>query len=177
MNPLDHIDIPDFKEFIRIPSNELCQIIDATRLKVEILWWMKHASVEFEKSSYSNKVIIDGGFAFVMRYKREWDNTYRPACSIGYDVDDAGRIVINQVQGSKDGHIAFRVHSSFNTSAYILKLLEESFLKKGIPVYMKPFPTGMEYASHASKSIERYRVLQSALIGLNTKYFPEAKKA
>ncbi len=136
-----------------------------------------HASAEFEESSYSNKLNIDGNFAFVMRYKRERDGTYRPTCSIGYDVDDTGAIVINQIQGSKDRHTAFRFHSSFNTNAYILKLLEESFLKKGIPVHMKPFPTGMEHASYASKSIERYRVLESALIGLNAKYFGVSKKA
>lgn len=37
MNPLEHIKIPDFTEFIRLPSNELCKVIDTTRLKVEIL--------------------------------------------------------------------------------------------------------------------------------------------
>lgn len=42
---------------------------------------------------------------------------------------------------------------------------------------MIPFPTGMENTSYASKSIERYQVLQSALIGLNIKYFGALEKA
>jgi len=75
-------------------------------------------------------MLLDGGFALVMRYKREHDEKYRPTCTMGYDVDDRGAIRINQIQGSRDRNVAFRFHSSFQTNAFLLKLLEESFLKK-----------------------------------------------
>ncbi len=37
MQPLDHLHIPDFKEFVVVPHSKTCPVIDSTRLMVEIL--------------------------------------------------------------------------------------------------------------------------------------------
>lgn len=74
-------------------------------------------------------MLIEGDFALVIRYRREKDNTYRPTCVISFDTKDDG-IYIRQIQGSNDKNVAFRFHSSFNTTAFFLKVIEDSFLKK-----------------------------------------------
>jgi hypothetical protein len=35
--PLSNIQVPEFKNYVRIPNNALCKQIDSTRLLVEIL--------------------------------------------------------------------------------------------------------------------------------------------
>ncbi|OIP53234.1 hypothetical protein AUK10_02635 [Candidatus Gracilibacteria bacterium CG2_30_37_12] len=96
---------------------------------------------------------------------------------MGYDVDNSGAICINQIQGSRDKTVAFRFHSSFQINTFLLKLLEESFLKKGVPVYMEKIPHGIENASYASKAMSRYEIFRSGLIGLNRKYSLDREKA
>ena len=171
--PLNNLYIPTFQQFITVPFNATCQQIDSTRLLVEILGWLESAAGEFNESSYSSKILLDGSLAIVIRYKRERDGKYRPACTMGYDMDESGGIRVNQIQGSRDKSIAFRFHSSFRTSAFLLKFLEESFIKKWIPVYMEMYPPGIENASYASGALDRYRIFRTALLGLNDKYFWE----
>lgn len=55
-----------------------------------------------------------------------------------------GGIHIRQFQGSNDKKVAFRFNSSFKIEDYLVKILEESFVKKGIPVTVERFPTGIE---------------------------------
>lgn len=80
----------------------------------------------------------------MFRYKREKDGKYHPACSMSFRVSDSGCIHVCQIQGSNDKKIAFRFHSSFDIHSYLIKVLEESFIKKGIPVTVERFPTGIE---------------------------------
>lgn len=129
MQPLDHLYIPDFKEYIVTPHNKTCSVIDSTRLMVEILWWLRMASHEFSDSTFSSKMLLDGKYALVVRYKREKDGKYRPTCTLWFDAD-ANWVHIRQIQWSNDKSIAFRFHSSFNSTAFLLKLIEESFIKK-----------------------------------------------
>jgi hypothetical protein len=169
MQALDHIHIPNFKEFIVVPHNKTCPVIDSTRLMVEILWWLHPASGEFWDSTFSSKMLLDGQYALVVRYQREKDGKYRPACTIWFDADENG-VHIRQIQWSNDKNVAFRFHSSFNTTAFLLKLIEESFIKKGIPVNTELFPNWLENASYSSKASERYQVFRSGVEWLKMKY-------
>lgn len=169
MRLFDTLHIPDFQEFIVIPRDSTCTIIDSTRLMVEILGWLSSASNEFGDSTFSSKMLIDGKYAIVVRYQRERDNTYRPTCTIWFDADEHG-VHIRQIQWSNDKNIAFRFHSSFNTTAFFLEVIEESFIKKGIPVHAEPFPDWLENASNSSRASERYAIFRSAIEWLKTKY-------
>lgn len=169
MRILDHLHIPDFHEFITTPHNSTCPVIDGTRLMVEILWWLHVASWEFSGSTYSTKMLLDGNIALVVRYKREKDGTYRPACAIGLDLDEDG-VHIRQIQWSNDKNVAFRFHSSFNTTAFLLRLIEESFIKKGIPVTTEKFPDWLENASYASRASDRYLYFRNGIEWLKQKY-------
>jgi hypothetical protein len=169
MRLLDSLEIPEFSEYIKTPNNDSCLVIDSTRLMVEILGWVNIASGEFADSTYSRKMLIDGDIALVIRYRREKDNTYRPACAIGFNRIEWG-LHIQQLQWSNDKNVAFRFHSSFNTPAFLLKLIEESFIRKWILVTTELFPSGLENASYASRASERYRVFRSGVEWLKMKY-------
>lgn len=169
LTPLDFLETPDFKEFVSTPNNPTCPIIDSTRLMVEVLWGLQSAPGEFADSEFSNKMLLDGDFALVVRYRREKDWKYRPACAISFDVVH-NWVHIKQIQGSNDKNVAFRFHSSFNTTAFFLKLIEESFIKKWIPVTVEKFPNGMENASYASKARERYMLFYNAIEWVKNKY-------
>lgn len=177
MTALDHLIIPEFekKEFLRTPQNKLCSTIDATRLMVEILWGLSEASGEFSWSTYASKLILDGKYALVLRYKREKDGAYHPACTLWFDEDALWNIQVNQIQWSRDKHIAFRFHSSYNSVAYYLQLLEETFLKKWIYVWVEAFPEWLEGASYSSNAHQSYHILRTALEWLNKKYGLEKK--
>lgn len=175
MRKINNISIPDFnsREFKLTPKNSLCQVIDSTRLIVEVLWWLKRAPREFWESEFSSKLLIDGQYALVVRYKREKDWTYRPACTLSFDEDDDWNICLNQLQWSKDKHIAFRFHSSFNHISFFLKLIEESFSKKWVFVYVKEVPEWLEWASYSSNAFRTYDILRTRIIWLNKKYWLE----
>ena len=170
LTPLDYIEIPNFQDFIMKPKNPTCLIIESTILIVEVLWWIESASWEFSDSGFSHKMLIEGDFALVIRYRREKDNTYRPTCVISFDTKDDG-IYIRQIQGSNDKNVAFRFHSSFNTTAFFLKVIEDSFLKKWIPVKVESFPTWIENASYASQARERYNLFALVVRDMCYKYF------
>lgn len=172
MRPFDYLHIPDFKEYISAPHNPTCPMIDSTRLMVEILGGLQPASGEFADSTFSRKMLLDGGYALVIRYMREKDGKYRPTCTIGFDTNESG-VHIRQIQGSNDKNVAFRFHSSFNSTAFFLKLIEESFIKKGIPVTTEKFPQGLENASYASRASERYTAFRNGIEGLKMKYQPK----
>lgn len=169
MRPFDYINVPEFREFITTPRNSTCLIVDSTRLMVELLWWVHSASTEFWDSSLSSKMLLDGKYALVMRYQREKDGQYRPVCTLWFNANEDG-IQIRQIQWSNDKKVAFRFHSSFNTTAFLLKLIEESFLKKNIPVHAVPFPQWLEDASYSSRASERYQIFRTWIEGLKTKY-------
>ncbi len=177
MTAFEHLILPEFekKEFLRTPQNKLCPTIDATRLMVEILWGLSEASGEFSESQYASKLILDGKYALVLRYKREKDGKYHPACTLWFDTDDFWNIQVNQLQWSKDKHIAFRFHSSYNSLAYYLQVLEETFLKKWIYVWVEAFPEWLEGAAYSSNAHQSYHILRTALEGLNKKYGLEKK--
>lgn len=168
---LSGVSIPEFSEFKNKPQNELCVPIDSTRLIVEILWWLKPAGVEFQDSVFSSKIILDWNYSLVIRYKREKDNIYHPACTLSFNLDDNWNICINQLQGSNDRNVSFRFHSSFNHISFYIKLIEESFSKNWIYIYVVDFPKCLEWASYSSKAIDRYRVLSNVCQWLNRKYW------
>lgn len=169
MNIFDKLVIPDFKEYLQKPHSATCPIIDSTRLMVEILGASGSAGAEFNNSTYSNKMLIDGSIALVIRYQREKDNTYRPACVISFN-KTPDWLHVQQIQGSNDKSVAYRFHSSFNTTAYLLKLIEESFIKKWIPVTVDLFPTWLENASYSSRASQRYEIFRSWIHWLQNKY-------
>lgn len=169
MRILDHLEIPDFHEFITTPNNSSCVIIHSTRLMVEVLWWLQPANAEFGQSTFNTKLILDGSLSLVIRYKREKDEKYHPACVLSFNENNQG-IHINHIQWSSDKSVAFRFHSSFNSPAFFLRLIEKSFIEKGIPVTVEKFPTGIEGASYSSRTSERYNIFWSAIEGLKKKY-------
>ena len=169
IDPFEHIHIPEFDSFIRHPRNQACITIESTRLMVEILGWLESASVEFWESDFSSKEILVWEYALIIRYKREKDGKVRPACIIGFDIDNTW-LHIHHIQWSSDKSVAFRFHSSFDTSAFLLKVMEESFLKRWIPVTMEPFPDGLENASYGSRAIERYERFRTGIEWLRSKY-------
>lgn len=170
MNHINNIIIPEFNNFKLTPQNSLCEVIDTTRLMVEVLWWIQRAQTEVDQSEYSSKVLIDGDFSLVMRYKREKDGSYRPACILSFDQDKEGNISINQLQWTKDKHIWFRFHSSFKHIEYFIKLIEESFIKKWIYVEVKSVPDWLEGASYWSKAFWSYSILRETIKRLNSEY-------
>lgn len=89
MSLVENLQIPEFNEFKLQPNNTLCTAIDSTHLMVEILWWLKKAPGEFGDSEYSSKILIDWEYAIIIRYKREKDGKYHPACTLSFDEDES----------------------------------------------------------------------------------------
>lgn len=75
------------------------------------------------------KYDIHGNGSFIFRYRRESEDIDRPAFVLGFTYQN-GRVYVNQLQGTNDKHVAFRLDSSFDVVAASLDLLEENFLKK-----------------------------------------------
>lgn len=175
MSNINNISIPEFDNFKLTPNNDLCKAIDTTRLMVEVLWGLKPAQSEIGESEYASKILIDGDFSLIMRYKREKNWNYHPACILSFEQDNSGNIYINQFQWTKDKHIWFRFHSSFRHIEYFIKLIEESFIKKWIYVEVKNFPEWLEWASYSSKAFWSYNILRWAIKRLNQEYKVEKK--
>jgi len=176
-HPYENLVLPDFSNFITQPKNSTCIKIDSTRLMVEILGGMDQGPHhEFNQSDRSSKMLIEGQYVLVFRYRRETDGTYRPTCSIGLDTLPGGGIHIRQFQGSNDKRVSFRFSSSFKTQEYLLKLLEESFIKKGIPVTVEHNPTGIEGASDVDQALSKYRKLSEGIAILNAKHGTPTKR-
>ncbi len=169
MKALNSLFIPEFKEFVTTPYNDTCPIIDSTRLIVEILWGIQKAPGEFSESTFSSKMILDGDIALVIRYKREKDEKYRPVCAISFNESEEG-IHIKQIQWSNDKSVAFRFHSSFKSTEFLLKLIEKSFIEKWIPVTVEQFPKWLEDASYASRASQRYANFRMWIEWLKRKY-------
>lgn len=171
MNLLDNIHIPEFKNHKLTPNNPMCQAIDSTRLMVEILWWTQYSQSEFEQSTYSNKLLLDWQYALVIRYKREKDDTYYPAVTLSMDSDEDDKISINQLQWSKIKWIAYRFLSTFDSVNYYLKLIEESFTKKWIFVYVKVADNFYQNEWVSNNAYKNYDLLAKGIERLNTKYW------
>ena len=103
---------------------------------VEILGWIQHAEWEFSDGSFWNSLLIDGRYALVVRYKREKEEKYRPTCALSWEVENE-KIIIKQLQWSRDKHIAYRFHSTFQGVPFFLKILEQTFFQKWIPVHLE----------------------------------------
>ena len=53
---------------------------------------------------------------------------------------------------------------------FMLRIIEESFIKKGIPVTVDKFPAWLENASYASRAGDRYDALRAGIEWLEKKY-------
>lgn len=169
-NIINDLKIPEFQNHKLTPRNPACIAIDTTRLWVEILWWITNADTEVKESDYASKILIDWKYSLIMRYKREKDGKTYPACTLSFNQEDSWNICINQLQWTKT-KVSFRFNSSFNTVSYYLKLIEESFTKKWIFVYVTDFPEGLEWASYWSNAINNYIKLKNWISILNQKYW------
>lgn len=170
MNLLDNIHIPEFKNHKLTPNNPMCQTIDSTRLMVEILWWTQYSQSEYEQGTFNNKLLLDWQYALVIRYKREKDDTYYPAVTLSMDSDEDDNISINQLQWSKVRWIAYRFLSTFNSVSYYLHLIEESFSKKGIYVYVNLKDSFYENEWVSNNAYKNYDLLAKGINILNMKY-------
>ncbi len=170
MNIMDQVEVPEFEDFLRMPRNQTLKVIDSTRLMVEILWRSNSASAEFSSSEFSTKMLIDWNYSFVLRYRREKDNKYRPVCTMSFNKENCWNINIQQLQWSNDKNVSFRVNSSFNKEAFYLKFIEESFSKKWVYVSLNNHPDWLEAAPHQSKAINNYERLRNWINSLNVKY-------
>lgn len=152
------ITVPSFNEFIRRPNESFCAKIDANRLLVEMIG----GAGSFMDSTFSSKMLLWGQYSLVMRYRREKDEKYRPTCALSLDFDE-DRVLVTQLQGSNDKTVAYRFASSFDSVWYFALLLEEAFIKKGIPVEVEKFPEGIEWAGYNSTAISKYQQLWQLL--------------
>jgi len=164
------IKVPDFNEFLTIPYNKACEVIDSTRLIVEVLWWLHEAKDEFWNSEFSNKLLLDWKYSLVIRYKREKDWSYRTACALSFDKDENGNIRVNQLTWSNDNHVAFRFNSSFNSVKFYTKLIEDTFSKKWVYVEVVDVPTWLENVANWSRANMTYTRLRNWINSLNEKY-------
>lgn len=165
--PLEDLEIPEFKEFVRVPNNPTCPVIDSTRLMVEILWWLERSELEFDHSTLSSKITLWWAISLVLRYKYEKDRQYRPVCVISFDARNGG-IHIRQMQWSNDKKVSYRFHASFDTVWYYLKLLEQSFIRKWIPITFENQSEWLERGSHASQAEGRYKLLKESVQALSS---------
>lgn len=170
MNHIQKIKVPEFWEFILTPKSSTCKVIEKTRIWVEILWWLHGAEKEFEWDEFERQMKLDGDYSILLRYKREKDGKYRVAWALSYNEDESGNVMITQIQGSTDKHVAFRFHSSFDKLWFYKKVIEESFSKKGIYVEVIDLPNGLENASYSSKAWWYYDNFRRAIEWLNKKY-------
>lgn len=167
---LPNIEIPEWKNCIIKPRNPSCQIIDSTRLLVEILWCCKNASLECKDSELISNINIDGAFSLIVRYKREKNGKYYPTCMLSFEQDDQWNIFINQLQWIKN-KVSFRCFSSFDFVEYYLKIIEDSFSKRWIFVWVKSFPNGLENATtRENNALWNYEKLRQWVMNLNMKY-------
>jgi hypothetical protein len=166
-----NIQVPKFENYIRAPYHwEVCKKIDATRLLVEILWWLKPASEEFKDSDLSSKLSLDWQHSLVIRYKREKDWKYYPVCALSFDVNKNG-IIINQLQWSTEKKVAYRFSTYFNTVSFYLKLIEESFSSKWIFVSVVSIPKWTEEFCSELGAMKKYERLRMWIEELNKKYW------
>lgn len=155
-----------FQEFLRSPRNPLCPKIDANRLIVEFvsnLWG-------FDKWSLSSKILLWGEYSLIMRYKRESDGKYRPTCVLSMNFERE-RVVVTQLQWSKDKHVAYRFSSSLDTVWYFGTLLEEAFIKRGISVEVERCPEWIEWVAHNSQAIDKYNTLANMLVSAKQRFW------
>lgn len=152
--------VPAFQHYIRTPkAQSLCKRIDASRIMVEIITGFG----DYSDSDFSRKMLIDGQYALVMRYRREKDEKYRPACALSMDFQSNGSVVVRQLQGSNDKNVSYRFASSFDSVAYFADLLEEYFIKNGISVEVLKSPKGLDNAAHNSQAISKYQHLSQRI--------------
>lgn len=166
--PFNALEIPKFNDFLTKPNQPMCRVIDSTRLMVEVLGGMKPASAEFNGSEFSSSLLLDGEMALVVRYKREKDGKYRPACTISFDATEDGGIHIKQIQGSNDKKIAYRFHASFNTIDFFVELIKTSFITKGIPVTVEEIPNGLECSDNLA--FQRYTGFRKRILRLGEEH-------
>lgn len=168
---INKIETPKFWDFIRKPNNGTCKIIDETRLKVEVLWGLEEAKEEFKQSDFYEKLGLDWKYALVLRYKREKDEKSRPVVTLSYNEDNFWNIIIQQLQGSNDKNVSFRVSSSFDYTNFYIKLIEDSFSKNWKYVELVDFPKWLENVWWTNKkSSIYYDKLRIWIINLNKKY-------
>ena len=161
--------LPPFESFIVTPNNRDCPVIDPKGLIIEILWGATQKT-SLEKKDPQRSLNIEGSHALIFRYRRDQNTEPRVASVLSFDASSEHGIEIVQLQWTKDRHVGYRFNSSFHLMGYVLSVMEETFLKSGIPVRVTQFPTGIEWASYAASSIGRYEVLRTALIGRMVKY-------
>jgi hypothetical protein len=137
---------------------------------VEVLWGLKENKEEFKLSHFSEKLLLDWKYSLVIRYKREKDNKYYVAWTLSF-IFEKNKIIIMQLQWSKDKRIWFRVNSSFSNVNFYLKVLEESFSKKWFFIEVEKFPNWIEDKSISSRADYNYDLLRKWINVLNNKYF------
>jgi hypothetical protein len=167
-HPFHDLVLPPFEMFVIAPNNSDCPAIDPKRLIIEILWGGTPSNLlEANDSQWHN---IEGSHALIFRYRRTQNTEPRVASILSFNVSREHGIEIVQLQWTKDRHVGYRFNSSFELMSYILLIMEKTFLVSGIPVRVTQFPTGIEWASYAAKSIDRYEILRTALAGRMVKY-------
>jgi hypothetical protein len=134
------------------------------------LWWLKPASEEFKESELSSRLLLDWQYSLVIRYRKEKDWKYYPACALSFDLDE-NWIIINQLQWSKDKKISYKFNSSFNSVHFYIDLIEQTFSSKWIFVSVTPTPKWTEEFCNESEVIKKYERLRIWIEKLNKKYW------
>jgi len=166
----NYINIPEFEKFIRKPNNNTCKIIDPKSMLIEVLWWYKKNTDEFELSFFSDKLILDWDYSIVLRYKREKDKKYYIVWTLSFSCINK-KIIIKQLQWSKDKKVSYRVNACFDNTLFYINVLENSFSKKWYYIELEKHPTWIENMSFNSKADINYFVLWKYVNILNIKYW------
>lgn len=156
MNRISNIKLPEYNPYIQKPHNSACKIIDSTRLMIEILWWINTSSYELSLSKWWEKILLDWKYSFLVRYKRESDETYHPSLVFSFNIDEKGNINIRQIQWTKQSKVAYRCNSSFDYINYFTEMIEDNFSKRWIYVYINKYQSWLDNAWNAEKAILRY---------------------
>lgn len=169
MSPFDigDITLPEYHGFIRDGHENTCLWIDANRIIAEILWGDNTAIDEVRLWEKAEKVLIEGKYSIVLRYKRESNDEAYPAVVLGFDISEENDVIIRHIQGVKQNRISYRFSSSFDTFGYFVKLIEENFTKKWIRVWLPAVPTNLDSASYGAQSPYKYEQLRKKLETLN----------
>lgn len=165
-NPLEHIESIDFSRYIRIPRDKYCTILDPKRMETEFF------PKDREKLITTNpdRLLIEWPYAIILGYRREKNEQYYRGFVLSFNYDERSGITVTQLQWSTDKHIGFRMASSLNYLDYFVDLLEESFLKKHIPVTVTTAPNGLDNARPTAGSQDVYNIMRSRLTVLSEKY-------
>lgn len=161
------LQIPEFDWYLRQPKDTNCKRLETKSIVAEILGWEKPAWAEIMGSDDGEKVLLEGDYSVVLRYKREKNKKHYPAVVMWFDTDEKWNIIIRHIQWVKQNRISYRFWAWFDTFGYFTELIKQNFTDKWLQVSLPVVPTNLEWASYSAQSPIKYQELAKKLDTLN----------